>query len=62
MLHKERIVVLNKADLVSGATLTKWGKYFRRKGEVVAYVSALTGHRVDELKELVAGSNYSPAL
>jgi GTP-binding protein len=62
MLQKERIVVLNKADLVSGAILTKWGKHFRRKGEVVAYVSALTGHKVDELKELVAGSSYSPTV
>ena len=62
MLHKERIVVLNKADLVSEETLTKWGKYFRRKGEAVAHVSALTGHGVDELKELVAGSKYSPAV
>jgi GTP-binding protein len=56
MLHKERIVVLNKTDLVSEETLTKWGKYFRKKGEVVANVSALTGHGVDTLKELVAGS------
>ena len=62
MLHKERIVVLNKADLVSEKTLTKWEKYFRKKGEAVAHVSALTGQWVDELKELVAGSKYSPTI
>jgi GTP-binding protein len=45
MLHKERIVVLNKTDLVSE--------------ETISYVSALTGHGVDELKGLVAGSRYS---
>jgi GTP-binding protein len=59
MLHKERIIVLNKADLVSEETLTKWGKHFRRKGEAIANVSALTGHGVTALKDLVTGSNYS---
>ena len=62
MLHKERIVVLNKADLVSEEVLAKWGKYFRKKGETVANVSALTGQGVEELKELVSGSKYSPAV
>jgi GTP-binding protein len=61
MLRKERIVILNKADLVPGKTLTKWEKYFRKKEEVVAHVSALTGQGVEELKELVAGSKRSPA-
>jgi GTP-binding protein len=62
MLHKERIVVLNKADLVSEETITKLGKYFRKKGETIANVSALTGQGVEELKELVSGSKYSPAV
>jgi GTP-binding protein len=62
MLHKERIVILNKADLVSEKVLTKWEKYFRKKGEAVAHISALTGQRVDELKELVAGSKDSPVV
>ena len=59
MLHKERIVVLNKADLVSEKVLTKWEKYFKKKGEATTHVSALTGNGVDELKELVANSRYS---
>jgi GTPase len=54
MLHKERIVVLNKADLVSKDTLTKWEKHFRKKGETIAHVSALTGQRVEELKKLLS--------
>ena len=62
MLHKERIVVLNKADLVSEETITKLGKYFRKKGETIANVSALTGQGVEELKELVSGNKYSPAV
>jgi GTPase len=59
MLHKERIVVLNKADLVSEKVLTKWEKYFKKKGEATTHVSALTGNGVDELKELVANGRYS---
>ncbi len=59
MLHKERIVVLNKADLVSEKVLTKWEKYFKKKGEAITHVSALTGNGVDELKELVANGKYS---
>jgi GTPase len=60
MLCKERIVVLNKTDLVSEKTLAKWQKHFRKKGETVANVSALTGQMVDELKDLVAGNKGSP--
>jgi len=59
MLHKERIVVLNKADLVSEKVLTKWEKYFKKKGETTTHVSALTGDGVDELKELVAKGKHS---
>jgi GTP-binding protein len=59
MLRKERIVVLNKADLVSEKVLTKWEKYFKKKEETVTHVSALTGNGVDELKELVASGKYS---
>ena len=53
MLHKERIIVLNKIDLVSEKTLVEWGEYFRKKGETVAHVSALSGEGLKELKELI---------
>ncbi len=56
MLQKRRIVVLNKTDLVSDDVLKKWQNYFERKMERYAKVSALTGHGIDELKEMITRS------
>ncbi len=55
MLRKEKIIVLNKIDLVSEEILAEWDTYFRRKGESIAHVSALTGQGISELRELIAG-------
>ncbi len=55
MLHKEKIIVLNKIDLVSEEVLAGWNTYFKKKGESVARISALTGHGISELRELIAG-------
>ena len=59
MLHKERIVVLNKTDLVSEKVLTKWDKYFKKKEENSRAGKRPYRHGVDELKELIADSKIS---
>jgi GTP-binding protein len=58
-LRKERIVVLNKTDLVSEETRMKWVDYFKRKGETVVRVSALTGQGTEDLRDLIAGKKFS---
>ncbi len=55
MLQKQRIIVLNKTDLVSEDALKKWQKYFEKKMERCVKVSALTGYGIDELKEIITG-------
>jgi len=62
MLRKERIVVLNKDDLVPEKTPTEWIDYFKRKGETVTRVSALTGSGIDELRDLIAEKKSSRIL
>ncbi len=53
MLHKKRIAVLNKVDLISGEDAEKWETYFTSKGEEVTKVSALTGLGTRELTDMI---------
>ncbi len=55
MLEKERIVVLNKTDLLPQDRTTQWEDYLRRKGEVVVGVSALKKQGIDHLRALLKG-------
>jgi GTPase len=54
ILRKERIIVLNKTDLVDDQKADDAAAYFLRKGEKVAKVSALTGAGLEDLRELLA--------
>ncbi len=56
MLQKQRIIVLNKTDLIEDSKLKKWATYFKKQGEHLATVSALTGSGIDNLKEMIADS------
>ena len=51
---RSRIVVLNKIDLVDPETLDREEAFFREAGETAIAVSALAGHGIDGLKELLA--------
>jgi GTP-binding protein len=54
LLRKQRLVVLNKVDLISHNDCMRWEDYFTGKGEKVLLVSALKGWGIDQLKnELV---------
>jgi GTP-binding protein len=59
MLRKERLLVLNKTDLVSPSEVRKWTAYFKNRGEEVVKVSALTGKGVDTLKEVIGGTQHA---
>ncbi len=49
MLVKRRLVILNKADLVSKDVIARWRSYLKRKGEKTVVVSALTLAGMEEL-------------
>lgn len=51
---RDRVVVLNKIDLVGPETLAGTEAFFRARGETVRSVSAATGHGIGGLKELLA--------
>jgi len=53
LLTKQRILVINKIDLVSQVELQKLGSFFRRKKEEVIEVSALHGRGIDKLKNYI---------
>jgi GTP-binding protein len=53
LLAKERILVLNKIDLVSPAETERWICHFREKGENVVAVSALTGEGISVLRSVI---------
>jgi GTPase len=54
ILQKERIIVLNKTDLVDKGTADQAAAHFVQKGETVVKVSALTGEGLERLRELLA--------
>ena len=51
---RDRIIVLNKIDLISPETLAGNEAFFRARGETVISVSAIAGYGVDGLKDLLA--------
>jgi GTP-binding protein len=51
---RDRIILLNKIDLVSPETLAGKEAFFRTQGETVRSVSAAAGYGIDGLKELLA--------
>ena len=53
MLEKDRIIVLNKIDLLSEDDVGRWEDYFRQKGERVVKVSALKKQGINDLKSLL---------
>ncbi len=54
LASRDRIIVLNKIDLVSPETLAGKEAFFSRAGETVRMVSAAEGTGIDGLKELLA--------
>ncbi|MCX5812638.1 MAG: GTPase ObgE [Proteobacteria bacterium] len=56
MLDKKRILVLNKIDISSKASVKKWNVFFKEKGETTVNVSALKGQGIDELRDLLKGT------
>ncbi|OPY03435.1 MAG: GTPase Obg [Syntrophorhabdus sp. PtaB.Bin047] len=54
MLGKRRLVVLNKADLVTPDVAARWRSYLKRKGEKAVVVSALTLAGMDELVSAIS--------
>jgi GTP-binding protein len=54
MLEKRRLVVLNKADLVTPDVAARWRSYLTRKGEKVVVVSALTLAGMDDLVSAIS--------
>jgi GTPase len=55
MLDKKRILVLNKIDISSKASVKKWDVFFKEKGEITVNVSALKGQGVDILRDILKG-------
>ena len=55
MLEKRRLVVLNKADLVTPDVAARWRSYLTRKGEKAVVVSALTLAGIDDLVSAISG-------
>jgi GTP-binding protein len=53
ILRKDRIIILNKTDLVNQQKVDDDTAYFRRKGETVVKVSALTGEGLEDLRGLL---------
>jgi GTPase len=53
ILRKERVIVLNKTDLVGRRVTDKAAAYFLQRGETIVQVSALTGEGLGELRELL---------
>lgn len=54
MLAKRRLVILNKADLVSKDVISRCRSYLKRKGEKTVVVSALTLMGMNELIEAIS--------
>lgn len=54
ILRKERIIVLNKTDLVGKREAGDAEAYFQRRGETVVKVSALTGEGLQDLRKLLS--------
>jgi GTPase len=54
ILLKERVIVLNKADLVDKGTADDAAAHFLQIGERVVQVSALTGEGLQKLRDLLA--------
>lgn len=61
ILRKQRIIVLNKTDLVDQRQTDEAKAYFLYKGETVVKVSALTGEGLDELRGLLSSQERSGA-
>ena len=59
MLLKQRIIVLNKIDLVPEQVYVKWVDHFKQEGETAVPVSALKGDGLDELRGLIAEQRSS---
>jgi GTPase len=59
MLEKPRLVVLNKADLVSHETSARWKTYLTGAGERAVVVSALARLGITELREAISESVQS---
>lgn len=53
IIEKQRVIVLNKADLVSEREVKKWQSFFELRGEMVVAVSALYGRGIEALKALL---------
>jgi GTP-binding protein len=62
MFSRERIVILNKADKLSGEEAEKWQASLVRQGEDVVTVSALKGWGIDELKAMIKTKGYDRAI
>lgn len=54
ILQKQRIIILNKTDLVDPRKADEAAAHFLKKGETVVKVSALMGDGLGELRELLA--------
>jgi len=53
LVERERIIVLNKADLVAHEEILRWERFFRGRGETTLAVSAAEGSGMAELKDLI---------
>jgi GTPase len=53
ILDKKRILVLNKTDLSSKATIKKWTDYFKENDETIVSISALKGQGIEALRDLL---------
>ncbi len=62
MFNRERIVILNKADKLSGEEAEKWQASLVEQGEDVVTVSALKGWGIDELKAMIKTKGYDGAI
>ena len=51
IVNKDRVLALNKTDLVSDYRARKWKKHFMDIGEHVVSISALTGRGIEALKD-----------
>ena len=51
IVNKDRVLALNKTDLVSDYRARKWKKHFMDIGERVVSISALTGSGIEALKD-----------
>ena len=53
LARRERVIVLNKIDLLDAGALAEKRAFFRDKGETVIAVSAAFGLGIDVLKDLI---------